>query len=328
MKDDLKIDQKIIVSKLQENYQISVSDVVFLPKGEDGVLYKISDKNKRKYILKFAHVRRSKIDFNLLTKRLKFTKILKEEHNLDFVVTPIPTKEKELTSVIDNRPVILFPYIEGEFMEDKQISNQELAMLAKTVAKLHQVKNFYDLLPEDTPGTDFANKLKRCLIKDEFVSDKRLVELIKPLKERLLKDIEYFQKIEKSLVKTNLVVCHTDLSPGNLIFTKDNELKVIDWDSVSLSLPEQDINLFSGEKYLNKFMKVYRQELPERELKLDNFAYFKYRWSLEGIWERIEMINTEKISQKQLDHEFDELKGEIEIYLDNEKNLEQIEKLI
>ena len=213
-------------------------------------------------------------------------------------------------------------------MEDKQISNQELAMLAKTVAKLHQEKNFYDLLPEDTPGTDFANKLKRCLIKDEFVSDKRLVELIKPLKERLLKDIEYFQKIEKSLVKTNLVVCHTDLSPGNLIFTKDNELKVIDWDSVSLSLPEQDINLFSGEKYLNKFMKVYRQELPERELKLDNFTYFKYRWSLEGIWERIEMINTEKISQKQLDHEFDELNGEIEIYLDNEKNLEQIEKII
>lgn len=325
MKDDLKINQKIIINHLWDKYGIKVVKINFLPKGEDGVLYKINNK----YILKFAHIRNSNVNIDLLKARLKFTRKLKEEYSLDFVIAPILTKDGEVMTLVDSHPVILFPMIEGELMEDKEITNQELEIIVKAVVKLHSFKNISGLLPKDTPESNFAKKLKNYLDNFDVIDkDKELVSIIKPWKNRLIKSIEYFQILTKNLIKDNLVVCHTDLSPGNLIFTRKGQLKIIDWDSVSLSFPEQDINLFSGQKYLTKFMKTYKQELPDMKLSLENFAYFKYRWDLEGVWQRIELLTTRKISPEQKQHELEKLKDELNGHQYIDLGLEQIKAVL
>jgi thiamine kinase-like enzyme len=325
MKDDLKISKKIIAKQLQDKYGIKIVDISFLPKGEDGVLYKVNNK----YILKFAHIRSSNINIKLLKARLKFTRKLKEEHNLDFVVAPILTNSGEVMTLIKKHPVILFPMIESNLLEDKEITNQELKIIAKAVVKLHSLNDFSGLVSENAPGSDFAKELKNYLDNFNLVNkDKELSIIIEPWKDRLLKSIEHFQMLANNLRRDNLVVCHTDLSPGNLIFTPEGKLKIIDWDGVSLSLPEQDINLFSGEKYLTKFMTTYKQGLPKMKLDLNKFAYFKYRWDLEGVWQRVELLATRKISQEQRKHDLEELKDELDGHQYIKLGLKQIEAVL
>lgn len=141
----------------------------------------------------------------------------------------------------------------------------------------------------------------------------------------ILPSLVYLEELTKKLKKEkilNLVVCHTDPIRHNIIINKTGKIHLIDWDSVILAPCEKDLWFYINEEFNLDFISSYMNIRKIERLDEDIIVFLFYYRVLQDLTDWIYRILFEKISQEQIESDFQGLEEDIWPVLPKMKEIE------
>ncbi len=227
----------------------------------------------------------------------------------------------ELIHSIENKHFLIFDWFEGKPITEEELTLEKCNKIAKELALLHrinfnEIKNDCDIYYElDEINFDFY------LSK---INNKEIKKLLNEVKDRFSElDKESIKNME--YIKNNLVISHRDLDLPNILWDKNDEPVIIDWETSGLVNPKLEVidtawNWAGGKDFFDKnkyksFLDTYVQEGGKLEdydkaFKADFKA--KLRW-FEYNLKRITMFDflddeEKKLGEKEVIRSADEIK--------------------
>ena len=123
-------DEKIIIA-LHENFSIQVSDIEFLPVGNDSSAwaYRVEAKNKSSYFLKIRK--------EISNRAGLFVPRFLKDNGIEQVIAPLPTKTQELWVNVDGFAFILYPFITGNEAMKVGMTDAQWIEFGATLKRIH-----------------------------------------------------------------------------------------------------------------------------------------------------------------------------------------------
>ena len=227
----------------------------------------------------------------------------------------------ELIHSIENKHFLIFDWFEGKPITEEELTLEKCNKIAKELALLHrinfnEIKNDCDIYYElDEINFDFY------LSK---INNKEIKKLLNEVKDRFSElDKESIKNMK--YIKNNLVISHRDLDLPNILWDKNDEPVIIDWETSGLVNPTLEVidtawNWAGGKDFFDKnkyksFLDTYVKEGGKLEdydkaFKADFKA--KLRW-FEYNLKRITMFDflddeEKKLGEKEVIRSADEIK--------------------
>ena len=172
----------------------------------------------------------------------------------------------KLIHSIENKHFLIFDWFEGKPITEEELTLEKCNKIAKELALLHrinfnEIKNDCDIYYElDEINFDFY------LSK---INNKEIKKLLNEVKDRFSElDKESIKNME--YIKNNLVISHRDLDLPNILWDKNDEPVIIDWETSGLVNPTLEVidtawNWAGGKDFFDKnkyksFLDTYVQE--------------------------------------------------------------------
>lgn len=244
------ISDEDIISCLQANYGLHIDQVAFLPIGDDlnSAVYRALAEDGSHY---FCKLRR--IFFNVLS--VEIPRFLSEQ-GLREVISPLSTQDGQLWAMLDEFRLILYPFVDGQSGFDVELTGPQWDAFGKALKRIHTIPLTARLMQEMEIETFSPEWRDRCrgffqrLDRESFVDPitVELVEYYRPRRETLRFMLEHAEQYAARLISSSneLVLCHTDIHPGNLFIDTSGRLFIIDWDYPKLALKERDLMFIGG----------------------------------------------------------------------------------
>ncbi|MFF3923280.1 aminoglycoside phosphotransferase family protein [Paenibacillus lactis] len=235
------------------------------------------------------------------------------------VPVPVRTLDGQYRCEDEHGIYLLFEYIEGETIGDKELAGEQVRQLSEIVSELH-------LLGEEIPYSTLS-------IRESFevpflrqLADRLLNGLpddmeaeIAPARSHLVKGMRTVRTLSERLAGRNLrmALCHMDLHHWNLMQSGD-ELVLLDWEGMKLAPVESDLMFMTDTPYFEQFMRIYRTRHNGYQMDEDALRFYQIRRRLEDIWEFMEQLLYDEQAEEErrntlgsLRKELLELKSEI-----------------
>lgn len=233
MENVKKLSKDEIKNIIEDNYNISVNNVIEVNRGTADIFKILSDNEN--YILKYFSEGRTK------------ESIIKETNIINFlasknikVPTYIKTKRGEFYITYSNRIIVLQKFIEGYTMENNTGDYNKVIESARILGKMTKALEEYNGLEED--GI-FKKSFSKISLENGIVKMKDLqnnLNIDNPYKEEFYNDLKFkidvaqellekfdFKIIDKMTIKNT----HGDYSVQQLIYNDDGETTVIDFET-------------------------------------------------------------------------------------------------
>jgi thiamine kinase-like enzyme len=273
---------------------LAVKRLTFLPKGEVANNYIADCASGERYLLKVLgnsrQVRKNTAGFDLslcLTWHLHATGLFTR------LAHPLKTRTDKFDVHINDLRIILFHFVEGQTLASQwPYSDKMLTSIARAIASIHKTTPHLRIeIPRveqfDIP---FADELLNGLDTLQVITphyrqgQQKLKELLLPHRERIvgyLGRLCELQRMARAVPRT-MVLCHTDLTPDNLLVNEQGELYILDWEGALLAPPEHDLFFFTG-KHFSDFLNQYMQEYGSANLDGNLLGFYFYRRNLEDL---------------------------------------------
>lgn len=296
------LDKLKLIQLLREEYNLTDPQLVFNPMGECSWGYFVTTQNN-KYYLKIYH------DKNISTSIFLATQELYEKVHIDQISHPIKTKQNVVLSKIQEHPVVLLNYIQGNTGEE--IYNAHSFQLGILVAKVHaatphvitslEQEDFQNTFAEDV--THFLDSVE----KNQHISQSAANKVLS-FKEQIVKGVGRFQNLSHNARLNNapLVISHGDITSPNVILGSEKSIYLIDWDDLSLAPKEKDFMFFMDKK-CHEFFSGYKTVIPEITLSNDIIQYYQLKWILGEIKFFTERILYDKNTETQTEYDKQQL---------------------
>lgn len=279
------IADELILSRLQDEYTLRVTELTFLPLGADmgTAVYRVvaNDGTAGTYFLKLRR------GFNEIT--VTVPRFLKSQ-GIQEILSPFETKSKQGWAKFGDYKMILYPFIEGKDGFEMELSDHLLQNLGRALKAIHSAQVPPELkqqIPQETYSAPFRESLKsfqeqveKKTFEDPFA--KKLAEFIKTKRAEITQLIERAQELAAELQTKHLefVLCHTDIHGGNMMISDKNELYIVDWDAPILAPKERDLMFIGGG--VDWIWKSEREEAVfyegygKTDINLSVLAYYRY----------------------------------------------------
>lgn len=310
MKVEPSIDKSALLERVRQEYGLEISQLTFLPKGEVSNNYIAEEVNGSRYLLKLLDASRLA---QRATSRLEFILPLIWHLYSTGLFTRLPcpfqTRHGGFFADSGGSRLVLFRFIEGQILEGHWPYSEALrTAIATSVAIIHKSTSQLQLTFPYTEdfALPFEDALQKGLNTVKTIcshsrpGQQRLKDLLLPRTEEILdylKRLHDLQRLARSKPRT-LVLCHTDLTPANLLLNERDELFVLDWEGATLAPPEHDLFLFTGEHFPS-FLRQYAQEYGPVRLDSDVFGFYLYRRNLEDLTDWVVRILYENTHEEQ-----------------------------
>lgn len=285
-----------IKSILKDFYDIEITDVLPQQGGWASLAYKVFNKNQSYFLKVYEKGRASTPKLTALIDQYSPILVwLMNNSNLNGKITvPLITSSGEYKYEDENSIYLLYDYIEGETIGERNLTDDQVRQLSKMITELH---SFGNEIPVETAAiieefeVPFLHMLRQLLQKgrNDFPSD--LWELIHsyiPQFNNLIHTVEeHSQNLKNS--KLRMALCHTDLHNWNLM-QSGQELILIDWEGLKLAPPEADMMFLVDKPYFNEFLSIYQKTHKEFEINPHALQFYQGRRRLEDICEFIEQL--------------------------------------
>jgi spectinomycin phosphotransferase len=296
-------------AKVEEEYGFSVQELKPVPWGESSWGYAVEGVAGEKYFLK-VHPNRDVPEESLhLTERL-FTQC-----HLENTVYPIPTKSEKLKVPFGRHTIVLFNFVAGENSRNRRLTIDQFKVLGRILAKLHhstsQVGDYSVKERYEIPFVKTYQKLLKEIGKEPEKGNepqKELKNLLKQHIPRLEKEMYDLQvSCQKAFsLKGKFVICHGDLTPGNILVTPTGDLCLADWDEPILAPKERDLVFLAGPKMMF-VMQGYRTVLNNQDVDDKLIAFYQHRRNVSEIVEYAQRVLHSNADEAQSWHDLDEM---------------------
>ena len=242
-------DEKIIAC-LQVEYGLRIVQLAFLPLGgnlctavyravaEDGTLY-------------FCKLRCS--DFDEIS--VELPRFLSEQ-GIAQIIPPLSSKTGQLWAKLEAFNVILYPFVEGTSGFEEKLTERQWADFGTALQRIHTLslppalsqkiqKENYSPESRDI-CREVLHRLENERFDDPVMAG--LAAFLLPKRETVLDFIGHAERLARVLASrsTEMVLCHSDIHPGNLFIDKNGTLFIVDWDSPVLAPKERDLMFIGG----------------------------------------------------------------------------------
>ncbi len=244
-----QINHQEIIQCLQHAYGLKVSEIYFLPLGNDfnTTVYHITTNDKKEYFLKLRSG-----DFCQASAIIP--KLL-NEFGIKHIISPLTTKPGQVWIKLNSVTAILYPYISGHTGVEGKLSDQQWLQLGSTIKNLHSAdipKSIRNIVPKETFSlmwcqvvTKFLEKIENKIFEENILSE---VAVFLQSKNKIILNLLQIAKELCILLQSQrieYVLCHADIHGWNLLIDKKNDLYLLDWDTVILAPKERDL-MFVG----------------------------------------------------------------------------------
>jgi spectinomycin phosphotransferase len=237
--DKPSIDDAVLVDGVGTGWGVAVSGIDFLPIGLDGAAwaYRVDAAPGERYFLKVRRRRPAPASIRL-------PQILCEQ-GLHQAVAPIAPLDGQLWHETDGLHLLLYPFIDGASAWTPGFTDRQWHEHGTFLRRLHASTVPDDLLPTEKYTAEAARRALAGISvptgADEIGrSLARLVEQHRAeIDEMATRTLVLAQRAKEA--NAPVVVCHTDIHPGNVIVGPDGGLSVVDWDAPMLAPPERDL---------------------------------------------------------------------------------------
>ncbi|MFS0752214.1 aminoglycoside phosphotransferase family protein [Oceanobacillus sp. 1P07AA] len=290
---------------LNFHYGIKPIKTVALNGGWAALAYKISDSNNAYFLKVYEKSRSSTSKLTAFINQYATILVwLDNQTKLNGKIPlPISTFEGDYKCEDDCNVYLLYTYIDGGTVGSNNLSEKQIQELAEIISTLHsygsnQIPFSTNLMVEDFE-LPFLNDFEIVLQKKLEEFPQIIKESITTYGQTLVNRIETIKNLSNQLKSSNLdfSLCHTDLHNWNLMQT--DRLILIDWEGLKLAPVEADIMFLIDKPYFDKFISTYHKIHKRYVINDDALKFYRYRRNLEDIWEFIEQLLYEDISNDQ-----------------------------
>lgn len=239
MLDKPTIDDTVLIDAVRTCWGVALASVTFLPLGLDvqAWAYRADADTGEQFFLKVRRGRPALASIRLPQ--------LLHDQGLREVVAPIPPHDQRPWREADGFHLLLYPYVEGTSAWASGFTDRQWFEHGTFLRRLHASTVPDGLLPTESYAADAAHRaaagisvpagtdeIGRALAR--FVDQHRAT-----IDEMAARTLDLAQRaIDADLP---VVVCHTDIHPGNVMVGPDGSLSVVDWDAPMLAPPERDL---------------------------------------------------------------------------------------
>lgn len=294
-----------VKSILKEHYDIDIINVLPQKGGWASLAYKVSNKNQS-YFLKVYE--KSRASTPKLTAHIdQYVPILvwliKNSNLKGKIPVPLMTSDSEYKCEDEYGIYLLYEYIEGETIGDRNLTANQIYQLSKIITELH---SYGDDIPIGTDAfiedfeVPFLPMLRQILQKEREDLPSDVWKLIYSFKSQLNNLIQTVEELSQNLKNGDLrmSLCHTDLHNWNLM-QSGQELMLIDWEGLKLALPEADLMFLVDKPYFNEFLSIYQKTHRNFSINPDAMAFYEGKRRLEDIWEFLEQLLYDKQEEQE-----------------------------
>ncbi|WP_040978095.1 aminoglycoside phosphotransferase family protein [Oceanobacillus jeddahense] len=204
------------------------------------------------------------------------------------VPVPLKTREGNYKCEDEENIYLLYPFIQGQTIGEKDLTEQQVEAFAHMIATLHL---FGEEIPFPTEALTENFEVSFVRELEEIMHDKteqisaEWYSFMHKNREKIGTWINAIKELSEKLHTASLdkVLCHTDLHHWNLM--QADNLLLIDWEGLKLAPAEADIMFLTDKPYLKHFIKVYQQYHKNYHINEDALVFYQLRRRLEDIWE-------------------------------------------
>ncbi len=270
-----------ICAKLRAAYGLNVTQLTFLPLGADvnTAVYRAVSADDTPYFLKLRSGSFYKISV-LLPAYLR-------QQGITAVVAPLPARNGQLWVPLGTYRLLLYPFVDGQNGYERALSPRQWREFGAALRALHAI-HLPAPLARLIPREDYSPHGRQQV--SAFLGQAQQQAFNDPCADQLAALMRQHAAVIQNLVQRAdqlarelqarprpLVLCHNDIHAGNLLFTADGPLSIVDWDAPLLAPRERDLGLPGGCDLWNRsedlacFFEGYGQA------KLDRTALAYYR---------------------------------------------------
>lgn len=307
-----------LIKTLQQKYLIKTNTISKQKGGWASLAYKIEDENEHFYFLKVYEKSRKSTSY--LTEHIDlYLPIVDWLDNQTLlkgkIIRLIKTQSDDFRCEDENYIYVLFDYIKGETVGEKNLTKEQITQLAEIVSQLHHLKKTpFDLSQiSETFHLPFISTLSEWIEKNFDHLKVDIKEVLKPNISTIKSQINEWNNLSKVLKEQHLkfCLCHTDIHHWNIITNKQH-LYLLDWEGIKFAPPEADIFSIYQQPYFNSFMKKYCELNPDYQINDTVLRYYQISRKLQDIFEFIEQLQFDELNQEEYKINLNYLKKEVD----------------
>lgn len=238
-----------IISRLQDQYQLHVTQLTFLPIGADegSAVYRVVTRERTVYFLKLRK------GFNEIVVTVP---LFLKSQGLDATIIPFKTKSNQYWADFGDYKMILYPFIEGKNGFNMDVTDDLKRELGAALKRIHTVKIPLELkreIPKETYSSYWRERLQDLQRQVENTTfdeptATQLAVFMETKRNEIRRLIERAGELASRLSSkfVEFVLCHTDIHGANILMTGDSKLYIVDWDNPLLAPKERDLMFVGG----------------------------------------------------------------------------------
>ena len=284
------IPDELVISRLRDEYNLSVAALSFLPLGADegSAVYRVLTEEGMAYFLKL----RKGFDEIVVTVLL----FLKSQ-GIAEIITPFETKSKQGWADFGEYKMLLYPFIEGKNGFEMELSDQHKRRLGSALKAIHSTQvppELKRLIPKEAFSPQWRESVKSFQAQVEEMSFQdptaaKLALFIKSKRSEISHLIERTEELAAELQSKplELVLCHTDIHGANMLITENNDLYIVDWDNPLLAPKERDLMFIGGG--IDNIWKskhdesIFYEGYGKTQIDFPMMAYYRYERVIEDL---------------------------------------------
>lgn len=274
---------ELIISRLQDEYDLRVATLTFLPLGADmnTAIYRVVADDGTAYFLK---LRKGFDEISVTVPLFLKSQGIKE------IIAPFETKSKQGWADFGEYKMIFYPFIEGRNGFETKLTDEHKRTLGATLKRIHSAQIPPELkgqIPQETFSPKYREAMRSFQeqVENQTYNEPvaaKLAEFIKSKREEITQLIERAEVLASELQSKPLefVLCHTDIHGGNMLIGENGEFYIVDWDNPFLAPKERDLMFIGGG--IDEIWKTEREEAVFyegygiTEINFAALAYYRY----------------------------------------------------
>ncbi|HSB00050.1 MAG TPA: aminoglycoside phosphotransferase family protein [Anaerolineales bacterium] len=284
------ITNELIISRLETEYDLQVTELIFLPLGadENAAVYRVLTEAGTVYFLKL----RKNFDEIIV-----HVPIFLKEQGAQAIIAPMETTAKQQYANFGGYKIILYPFIEGKDGFEMDLSDEQRQRLGAALKAIHNVqlpselKNRISHEMYSPQWRELLQAFQAQVEKKTFgePAAAKLADFMKSRRDEIDQLIERAERLAAELPpkSLNLVLCHSDFHGGNILISNQDELYIVDWDNPILAPKERDLMFIGGGIdgiWKSKAQEdVFYQGYGETEIDWTALAYYRYERVIEDL---------------------------------------------
>ena len=284
------IPDELIISRLQEEYNLHVSTLTFLPLGADmgSAVYRVVANDGAIYFLKLRK------GFNEIVVTVP---LFLKSQTIQEIIAPFETKSNQGWADFGEYKMILYPFIEGKNGFEMELTDQHKRRLGSALKAIHSTQvppELKKLIPQEAFSPQWRERVRSFQAQAEDMSfhdsnAAKLAEFIKSRRSEISRLIERTEELASELQSKplELVLCHTDIHGANMLITENNDFYIVDWDAPLLAPKERDLMFIGGG--IDSIWKsehdisIFYEGYGKTQIDFPMMAYYRYERVIEDL---------------------------------------------